>query len=982
MKKFLQKSCSWLVMLVAWFAVSMSAMAQDKVVTFDMTDADCYSQMTLGTWGTGWTNGYTMGVGSELGFEEIEMWGEGSGSCTVQSGNNRIYLSGNVSLTIASKNDAYKIQSIEFVSSSTSTYPALFNDSKISNDYQSYNWYYYETYEADEPVESVTFSQSSGYSYLKQIKISLVSGNVDPIEYTVNFTGDVPAGCSASYGDDTFTSNGSFEVAKSLKKEDLNITTTADYYADVTYDAENHTWTVVFKPWFVYTVDITIPSYHPNAAVKFDGEWYENGQTIKSKNEISASDVTVNDLNGYDESVTVEDNVVKAVYTESAPITYTVTFNIVPEGAYAWINGVKYEGNDTFQTNLELSNTNIEQVYCPEGYYDNSYYSASDHTFYINYIEYDKFYVVVEGTEDPEAGVKYDYQTYHNGDIIYTSNTYYLTHYFDYYVTPVAVAGYNVQATLDDHTITVTYTEKPVPTAPWTTNLYADFEDYTVVDNNDDGKMWTKDAEDNGRIIYTYSSFNNADDYFILTPVLLEEGKTYDVTVNCRAIKTTWGAETMEVVYGLVNEVEDLTSIAIPETVISWTSYNDLTGRVTIPATGKYYFALHATTPNDRYCLSAKTFSIVEYKPVVEDAKLYTLTAVTRSGSRYNWCVKDGAVVPSTTEAATPFVCEYHGEKVAFKTLDGKYLRNHDNSNGTSWLDAGTTSATGLADAYDDALTTLSFEKFPTSGDNISWSTVLNGELYAIKAARGLQNGAAAMGYFIMKNDGTFDGAGTSAPFFNDNYTSAFEVAEYVAAPAAVGGAMDNKFYGTYYADYAWEVPAGYTAYYASNVSSSDVTLTAITSNVVAANVGVVLEGDASSDNIAITMSTEEGFTPAVNYLHGFTVDKDNYWDTNDITARFYKLSYNEDETNVGFYWDTDDGYSISTKAYKAFLELPTALQSNGRMNIVFGGDEPTGIDTVLSTEATEAIYNLQGQRVNAVKGGVYVKGGKKIIVK
>lgn len=949
MKKFLQKSCAWLIMLVAMFAMSMSAMAQDVTIQLkqwnNMSSEQNYS-----------TSGVTVHYFQDgMGQSEANIYKD-NWPLDVTSTNGK-----NIAMVVLSNgrslNGVYADESKGSMTASSSS---------------SCTW------EAGSGEYQLVTFKSTTDCYAGQIDIWFESDvPSEPITYSVNFTGDVPAGCSASYGDDTFTSNGSFEVAKSLKKEDLNITTTADYYADVTYDAENHTWTVAFKPWFVYTVDITIPSYHPNAAVKFDGEWYENGQTIKSKNEISASDVTVNDLNGYDESVTVEDNVVKAVYTESAPITYTVTFNIVPEGAYAWINGQKYEANGTFQSNLELSDTNIEQVYCPEGYYDNSYYRADEHTFYINYIEYDKYYVVVEGTDDSNAGVFFEGMPYGNGSVIYSSYILY-----DYYLTPNTVSGYNVEVTIDDHTVTVTYTEKSAYTTPWNfpLNSPTNRAECTIVDANNYG---TWEANSSG-FKYSYNQYYGADDFIILPAVVLEGGKTYDVTVNCNAASSTW-YERMEVVYGTVADVEEMDFTAIENTKIDWTSAKDLTARINVAADGKYYFAIHATSDANMYYLYAYSFSIVEYKPLVEDAKLYTLTAVTRSGSRYNWCVKDGAVVPSTTEAATPFVCEYHGEKVAFKTLDGKYLRNHDRSDGggTSWLDAGTTSATGLADAYDDALTTLTFEKFPTSGSNISWTSILNGELYAIKAARGLQNGVAHPGYFIMKNDGTFVGAATDEPFFTDNYTSAFEVAEYVAAPAAVGGAMDNKFYGTYYADYAWEVPAGYTAYYASNVSSSDVTLTAITSNVVAANVGVVLEGDASSDNIAITMSTEEGFTPAVNYLHGFTVDVNNYWDAEDYTARFYKLSYNEDETKVGFYWDTDEGWSISTKAYKAFLELPTALQSNGRMNIIFGGnDTPTGIDTVLSTEAADAIYNLQGQRVNAAKGGVYVKGGKKIIVK
>ena len=1062
MKKFLQKSCAWFVMLVAMFAMSMSAMAQDKVVTFDMTDADCYSQMTLGTWGTGWTNGYTMGVGSELGFEEIEMWGEGSGSCTVQSGSNRIYLSGNVSLTIASKNDAYKIQSIEFVSSSSSTYPALFGDEKISNDYQSYNWYYYETYEADEPVESVTFSQSSGYSYLKQIKISLVSGNVDPIEYTVNFTGDVPAGCSASYGDDTFTSNGSFEVAKSLKKDDLNITTTDDYYADVTL--EGTTFNVEFKHWYTYNVSVN----HNMGALEYN-EYYGNGATFQSKTVVDESAFSAYDLNGYDEAVSVTQESeyvynVAVTYTESAPITYTVTFNIVLEGAYAWINGVKYEGNDTFQTNLELRDTNIEQVYCPEGYYDNSYYSASDHTFYINYIEYDKFYVVVEGTEDPEAGVKYDYQTYHNGDIIYTSNTYYLTNYFDYYVTPVAVAGYNVEATLDDHTITVTYTEKPVPTAPWSITFdNTNNAECIVIDNNNDGSKWQWDAYSN-RFQYTYNGSNAADDYLVLPAIKLEAGKNYNISVNCGAYSTS---EKLEIVCGTAPTVADLNTTVISEQTLPNGSKTLTKDGFTVATDGNYYFAFHVTSPADKWYAYAYGFSIDVIEPEaapefpvegvayeikniglgkyinISSAETDAATVSDESeGLYFTWDEMKAAFTIQdadgnylgkttnawTTSATTPeyWIVETVSDGVyAFKSVSSKYLAPNKNDGTDNRL---------MRDKDSNFYYTFTIAPFVVIPDaeltvtDAEWTTFCshtnvmlpadytayivtaaeNGEvtlkaLEPASVAKSQFYGTANIsgdGYSLSVSDAapvmTFDE--TIYPYWGYVASSTTSVNFTITAPEGSVITRISPSYDSDYGYFQWEDETyggeptpnkqvftgrifnngGYGDYLDFGGITIEYTAPG-TDVVIPADAGVLVAGPAGT-NIAYTKvpsATPSDVTG--NLLVGCTADAT--W--SEAGKSYYKFSLNaaNEAGSEGFYWGVDGGASINAHAGKAYLVLDADAASNSRY-LINGFGEPTGIDTVLSTEATEAIYNLQGQRVNAAKGGVYVKGGKKIIVK
>lgn len=73
---------------------------------------------------------------------------------------------------------------------------------------------------------------------------------------------------------------------------------------------------------------------------------------------------------------------------------------------------------------------------------------------------------------------------------------------------------------------------------------------------------------------------------------------------------------------------------------------------------------------------------------------------------------------------------------------------------------------------------------------------------------------------------------------------------------------------------------------------------------------------------------------------------------------------------------------TISIPIHKAYLELDNP--TNAKINLIFDGDEATGIRTV--QEATngddEPVYNLQGQRVANPRHGVFIKGGRKIVVK
>ena len=71
----------------------------------------------------------------------------------------------------------------------------------------------------------------------------------------------------------------------------------------------------------------------------------------------------------------------------------------------------------------------------------------------------------------------------------------------------------------------------------------------------------------------------------------------------------------------------------------------------------------------------------------------------------------------------------------------------------------------------------------------------------------------------------------------------------------------------------------------------------------------------------------------------------------------------------------------------RAYLQLPTLVFAGTRsVDVVYEDeiDDKTGIHsaTTISDQEPGIYYNLQGQRVNNPKKGLYIKNGKKVVIK
>lgn len=194
---------------------------------------------------------------------------------------------------------------------------------------------------------------------------------------------------------------------------------------------------------------------------------------------------------------------------------------------------------------------------------------------------------------------------------------------------------------------------------------------------------------------------------------------------------------------------------------------------------------------------------------------------------------------------------------------------------------------------------------------------------------------------------------GTGYRFWLENVTS---------LPVTVSDAG----YATLCAPVALTIPANVEVYTAS-FGQTGVKLTPIT-GVIPANTGVVIEATAGKYNFAITTSEEKGTSDLIGNIATENVD---------ASKAAYILG--NSTAGVGFYKLNSTDRTI--KGGRAYYVAPTGGEAPAYL---FNG-ATTGIDAIKAAlnDVHAPIYDLSGRKVaNAVKGGVYIKNGKKFIVK
>ena len=193
--------------------------------------------------------------------------------------------------------------------------------------------------------------------------------------------------------------------------------------------------------------------------------------------------------------------------------------------------------------------------------------------------------------------------------------------------------------------------------------------------------------------------------------------------------------------------------------------------------------------------------------------------------------------------------------------------------------------------------------------------------------------------------------------------------------------------YGTaYYAD-AFFMPMGATGYIAESNGNGGITLkeTYAEGDLVPAKTALVL--NAPKGNYDICLAESDAIAPTNNLLHGTTTEK--LTEVEGGTYKYYKLSYNNEGNDLGFYWGSENGAAFINGAHKAYLALDSETllsQSRGFSLADLAHGVTTGINTtVKSATQSNFIYDLNGRRINSLNGaakGVYIMNGQKVLVK
>ncbi len=167
----------------------------------------------------------------------------------------------------------------------------------------------------------------------------------------------------------------------------------------------------------------------------------------------------------------------------------------------------------------------------------------------------------------------------------------------------------------------------------------------------------------------------------------------------------------------------------------------------------------------------------------------------------------------------------------------------------------------------------------------------------------------------------------------------------------------------------------GVTPYYASGVATGTVTLTSTTTTWDWQ--GYILKGSAGTYTVPVTANAS---CPSTNYLkqmaNGGTVAA-----STESTFHYIFAKKNAGDANIGFYKLTAN-HTLGAK--KAYLETETDITptSGARVALIFDDDTTTGIADLKHAVNDGIYYNMNGMRVERPSKGLYIRNGKKIIVK
>lgn len=289
----------------------------------------------------------------------------------------------------------------------------------------------------------------------------------------------------------------------------------------------------------------------------------------------------------------------------------------------------------------------------------------------------------------------------------------------------------------------------------------------------------------------------------------------------------------------------------------------------------------------------------------------------------------------------------------------------------------GETGAWTFQDAADNTYVTGENKKLASS------STVTDNSTATI-SFNSLGNATIKFGSYQLK----YNDSSSTNKMFRTYSTSTGKVVQLYRKVGQVS--ITAAGYATLYTDQAYVMPTNLTG---ATVSGEDANYSNLLIDykyaagaTVPAKTPLVLKGEEGTYYYSILSgNTDAAETPANNVLYGSTTDVTTTGDAANGTQSFYKLSYDSNGENLGFYWGAEDGAAFTSKGGKCYLAVPqtSALSQKRGFSFTEIENKVTGINAVNVDTENAAVYTLDGRRVkNATVKGIYIIGGKKHIVK
>ena len=272
---------------------------------------------------------------------------------------------------------------------------------------------------------------------------------------------------------------------------------------------------------------------------------------------------------------------------------------------------------------------------------------------------------------------------------------------------------------------------------------------------------------------------------------------------------------------------------------------------------------------------------------------------------------------------------------------------------------------------------------------SIPWENGNDGsnEVYVHTRTSGGDLSAALLTFTASKGSGTFSGVitvpdGYSIALTGDEGSNNNKARmDYMTlTPVTVSATLDDYGYATFASTYALDVTSmtatsGTATAYKASVSGNKVIFTAL-DQTIPANTGILLAGEA---NATVTIPVVASGTDVddndfqVNTAGTSFVPEDDY--------TYFAMKKNQPTLTFATFIPSS---TLVIPATKAYLKVLTTNLTSRSLSVSFG-DESTGINSIDNGQRTidnGGIYNLQGQRVEKAKKGLYIVNGKKVLVK